>query len=205
MAIVLENRVKRSGNDQLRHPRQRRSSRAAASASTQVASTLSMMLRTGSLPASISTTLRPARLARRSERSQHSPGRRRCRRRHVGCHGLHAHLLQAAQASTPISRCSSTSSSFSASWATQLGNVLTLPGIAGVILTIGMGVDSNVLIFERVREETRASVRQLDSSYPGRLRPCLGHHRRYPHNDHRLRRHPASSSAPARSRVSPSR
>jgi len=34
--------------------------------------------------------------------------------------------------------------------------VLTLPGIAGVILTIGMGVDSNVLIFERIREELRA-------------------------------------------------
>ena len=32
---------------------------------------------------------------------------------------------------------------------------LTLPGIAGVILTIGMGVDSNVLIFERIREELR--------------------------------------------------
>jgi len=36
------------------------------------------------------------------------------------------------------------------------GSVLTLPGIAGVILTIGMGVDSNVLIFERIREELRA-------------------------------------------------
>jgi len=33
---------------------------------------------------------------------------------------------------------------------------LTLPGIAGVILTIGMGVDSNVLIFERIREEIRS-------------------------------------------------
>jgi preprotein translocase subunit SecD len=33
---------------------------------------------------------------------------------------------------------------------------LTLPGIAGIILTIGMGVDSNVLIFERVKEELRA-------------------------------------------------
>src|SRR5579862_6268985 len=33
--------------------------------------------------------------------------------------------------------------------------VLTLPGIAGVILTVGMGVDSNVLIFERIREELR--------------------------------------------------
>ncbi len=36
------------------------------------------------------------------------------------------------------------------------GQTLTLPGIAGVILTIGMGVDSNVLIFERIREELRA-------------------------------------------------
>ena len=35
------------------------------------------------------------------------------------------------------------------------GAVLTLPGIAGVILTVGMGVDSNVLIFERIREELR--------------------------------------------------
>jgi preprotein translocase subunit SecD len=37
-----------------------------------------------------------------------------------------------------------------------VGGTLTLPGIAGVILTIGMGVDSNVLIFERIREELRA-------------------------------------------------
>jgi preprotein translocase subunit SecD len=42
-------------------------------------------------------------------------------------------------------------------WSTIAGvNVaLTLPGIAGVILTVGMGVDSNVLIFERIREEVR--------------------------------------------------
>jgi preprotein translocase subunit SecD len=36
------------------------------------------------------------------------------------------------------------------------GAALTLPGIAGVILTIGVGIDSNVLIFERIREEIRA-------------------------------------------------
>jgi preprotein translocase subunit SecD len=36
-----------------------------------------------------------------------------------------------------------------------VGATLTLPGIAGVILTVGMGVDSNVLIFERIREELR--------------------------------------------------
>jgi SecD/SecF fusion protein len=38
----------------------------------------------------------------------------------------------------------------------SLGAVLTLPGIAGIILTIGLSVDANILIFERVREELRA-------------------------------------------------
>ena len=38
---------------------------------------------------------------------------------------------------------------------TALGASLTLPGIAGIILTIGMAVDSNILIFERIREELR--------------------------------------------------
>ncbi|HNS15861.1 MAG TPA: protein translocase subunit SecD, partial [Syntrophorhabdaceae bacterium] len=38
---------------------------------------------------------------------------------------------------------------------TALKATMTLPGIAGIILTMGMGVDSNVLIFERIREELR--------------------------------------------------
>jgi len=38
----------------------------------------------------------------------------------------------------------------------SLGSVLTLPGIAGIILTIGMSVDANVLIYERIREELAA-------------------------------------------------
>jgi preprotein translocase subunit SecD len=37
-----------------------------------------------------------------------------------------------------------------------LGATMTLPGIAGFILTMGMGVDSNVLIFERIKEELAA-------------------------------------------------
>lgn len=37
-----------------------------------------------------------------------------------------------------------------------IGATLTLPGIAGIILTIGMAVDANVLVFERIREETRS-------------------------------------------------
>jgi preprotein translocase subunit SecD len=45
---------------------------------------------------------------------------------------------------------------------------LTLPGIAGIVLTIGMAVDANVLIFERVREEIdngRSPVNALDAGY----------------------------------------
>jgi preprotein translocase subunit SecD len=48
------------------------------------------------------------------------------------------------------------------------GATLTLPGIAGVILTIGMGVDSNVLIFERIREELRhgkTSAQAVDQGF----------------------------------------
>ena len=38
----------------------------------------------------------------------------------------------------------------------SLNAVLTLPGIAGIVLTMGMAVDANVLIYERIREELRA-------------------------------------------------
>jgi preprotein translocase subunit SecD len=43
-----------------------------------------------------------------------------------------------------------------------LRGTMTLPGIAGIVLTIGMSVDANILIFERIREELRAGkqVRQ---------------------------------------------
>ena len=40
---------------------------------------------------------------------------------------------------------------------------LTLPGIAGIVLTIGMAVDANVLIFERIREELRAGKSAINA------------------------------------------
>jgi protein-export membrane protein SecD len=49
-----------------------------------------------------------------------------------------------------------------------LGATLTLPGIAGIVLTIGMAVDANVLIFERIREELqsgKAPVMAVESGY----------------------------------------
>jgi SecD/SecF fusion protein len=49
-----------------------------------------------------------------------------------------------------------------------LGATLTLPGIAGIVLTIGMAVDSNVLIYERIREEAhmgRSIISSLDAGF----------------------------------------
>tara|TARA_R110000850_G_scaffold241496_1_gene366127 strand:+ start:54047 stop:57070 length:3024 start_codon:yes stop_codon:yes gene_type:complete len=48
-----------------------------------------------------------------------------------------------------------------------LGAVLTLPGIAGIVLTIGMSVDANVLIFERIREEFYKGKAQKDAIKDG--------------------------------------
>lgn len=49
-----------------------------------------------------------------------------------------------------------------------VGSTLTLPGIAGIVLTIGMAVDSNVLIYERIREEVRSGkplIQSLDQGF----------------------------------------
>lgn len=50
----------------------------------------------------------------------------------------------------------------------MLQATLTLPGIAGIVLTIGMAVDANVLVFERIREEVRSGrtpISAVDSGY----------------------------------------
>ena len=51
---------------------------------------------------------------------------------------------------------------------TILEATLTLPGIAGIILTVGMAVDANVLIFERIKEELlteKSSIHAFDLGY----------------------------------------
>jgi protein-export membrane protein SecD len=50
---------------------------------------------------------------------------------------------------------------------TVLGATLTLPGIAGIVLTVGMAVDSNVLIYERMREEARAGRSTINAIQSG--------------------------------------
>jgi SecD/SecF fusion protein len=59
---------------------------------------------------------------------------------------------------------------------TSLGSILTLPGIAGIILTMGMSVDANVLIYERIREELRAgkgAKLAISDGYKGALSAIL--------------------------------
>lgn len=59
---------------------------------------------------------------------------------------------------------------------TTLQATLTLPGIAGIVLTIGMAVDANVLIFERIREEARAgrsAISAIDAGYSRALGTIL--------------------------------
>jgi preprotein translocase subunit SecD len=57
-----------------------------------------------------------------------------------------------------------------------LGATLTLPGIAGVVLTVGIAVDSNVLIYERIREEVRAgrsAINAIDAGFTRALATIL--------------------------------
>ena len=55
-----------------------------------------------------------------------------------------------------------------------LNATLTLPGIAGIVLTVGIAVDSNVLIYERIREEVRGgrtAITAIDAGFTGRWPP----------------------------------
>ncbi|WP_300029141.1 protein translocase subunit SecD [uncultured Roseobacter sp.] len=58
----------------------------------------------------------------------------------------------------------------------MIGGTLTLPGIAGIVLTVGMAVDANVLIFERIREELKTSkgpARAIELGYEKALSAIL--------------------------------
>ena len=82
-----------------------------------------------------------------------------------------------------------------------LNATLTLPGIAGIVLTVGIAVDSNVLIYERIREELRAAARRSRRSTPAspaRSRP-FSTPTSPPSSPPRC----CSSSAPARCAASP--
>lgn len=149
MAIVLENHVKEVATIQSAI---RDSGRITGGFTQQQAQDLSMMLRTGSLPASISYL----------ETRSVGPS--------LGAASIHQGVVAAVAGMLAVMAFMLIyyrGAGINADLALFLNlvillgfmgfthAVLTLPGIAGVILTIGMGVDSNVLIFERIREELR--------------------------------------------------
>ena len=68
-----------------------------------------------------------------------------------------------------------------------LNATLTLPGIAGIVLTVGIAVDSNVLIYERIREELRGG-RNRDFGDRRRLHAGARHHPRFQHHHLHRRR-----------------
>ena len=69
-----------------------------------------------------------------------------------------------------------------------LNATLTLPGIAGIVLTVGIAVDSNVLIYERIREEVRGGRTPINAIDAGFSR-ALSNDPRFKHYDlHRGRR-----------------
>ncbi len=155
LAVVLDNKVKEVAN--IKEPIRDRGEISGGRMSEQQAKDLSMILRSGALPASISyleeRTVGPS-LGADSIRSG-------VRAAVIGLVAVLVFMLiyyRGAGVNADVALIMNLVILLGfLGWSTIAGiNVaLTLPGIAGVILTVGMGVDSNVLIFERIREELR--------------------------------------------------
>jgi preprotein translocase subunit SecD len=155
LAVVLDNKVKEVAN--IKEPIRDQGEISGGKMSDQQAKDLSMILRSGALPASISyleeQTVGPS-LGADSIRSG-------VRAAVIGMVAVLVFMLiyyRGAGVNADIALIMNLIILLGfLGWSTIAGvNVaLTLPGIAGVILTVGMGVDSNVLIFERIREELR--------------------------------------------------
>jgi preprotein translocase subunit SecD len=155
LAVVLDNKVQEVAN--IKEPIRDQGSISGGRMSEQQAKDLSMILRSGALPASIKylqeETVGPS-LGAESIRSG-------VRATIIGMVAVLVFMLvyyRGAGINADVALIMNLIILLGfLGWSTIAGvNVaLTLPGIAGVILTVGMGVDSNVLIFERIREELR--------------------------------------------------
>lgn len=155
LAVVLDDKVQEVAN--IKEPIRDRGEISGGRMSEQQAHDLAMILRSGALPASISyleeRTVGPS-LGADSIRDG-------VRATVIGMFAVLAFMLvyyRGAGVNADVALIMNLIILLGfLGWSTIAGvNVaLTLPGIAGVILTVGMGVDSNVLIFERIREELR--------------------------------------------------
>ncbi len=150
LAVVLDNKVQEVAN--IKEPIRDRGEISGGSMSDQQAKDLSMILRSGALPAGIKyldeETVGPS-LGADSIRAG-------VRASVVGMAAVLVFMLiyyRGAGINADVALIFNLI--ILLGFMGYFGAVLTLPGIAGVILTVGMGVDSNVLIFERIREELR--------------------------------------------------
>ena len=142
--------------------------------STQEAADLALLLRAGSLAAPMDY--------HRGAHRRPEPGRRERRARPAGGDvlvrvraGLLPRLLQMFGVITYMALLLNLLMVVAVM--SLFGATLTLPGLAGIALTVGMSVDANVLINERIREELRAG-RTAAGGIAGRLRQGGRHHRR---------------------------
>ncbi len=196
LAIVLDNRIQSYPRIDGRITDE---GRIAGNFTQQEAADLSLKLRSGALPASMSyleeRVVGPT-LGSDSIRVRRDGVARRPRARHF----LHALLLQAFRHQRHRRDGREPGHPARDAWPTR-APTMTLPGIAGFILTIGMGVDSNVLIFERIKEELRAQRGAAPPSPPASSASFLDAARHPRHVAHRGGRS-CSSSAPGRSAAS---
>ncbi len=150
LAVVLDNKVQEVAN--IKEPIRDRGEISGGRMSEQASKDLSMILRSGALPASVKyleeRTVGPS-LGADSIRSG-------VRAAVVGMLAVLIFMLvyyRAAGINADLALILNLI--LLLGFLGYVGATLTLPGIAGVILTVGMGVDTNVLIFERIREELR--------------------------------------------------
>ena len=161
-AIVLDNKV--ISAPVIREPILGGSGIISGSFTVQSASDLALLLRAGALPAPI--TILEERTVGPDLGAEFDPCRRaRQHRRRRARHRLHGPVLRPVRrlrrhraVLQPVPDAGSLS---------LLGATLTLPGIAGIALTMGMAVDANVLIYERIREELRGGRTMLSSLEAG--------------------------------------
>ena len=148
--------------------------RITGASSQEEAADLALNLRAGSLPAGIKyeeeRTVGPS-LGADSIRE----GFRGGYRRRGGCGVLHVDLLPALGHQRHAGLMLNAVILIAA--LAYFDATFTLPGIAGIILTIGMAVDSNVLIFERIREELRAGKAVVAAVDAGFSQGVLDHYR----------------------------
>ena len=152
LAVVLDNHDRRLPT----HSSARSGLRASSTnlGSQEEASDLALNLRSGSLPAGVVYHAKSSTVGPVARRRFDPRGLRRRHRRAAAVIACNAGLLQALRY-----QCGAGSDSecdHSDGRSQLLPRRADAAGIAGVILTIGMAVDSNVLIFERIREELRA-------------------------------------------------